>query len=51
MGVPFVSLLLGDVWRLISPWRAIGRAAGWVAARAGSGEPPEPLVYPERLGR
>jgi hypothetical protein len=51
VGVPFASLLLGDVWRLLSPWRAIGRAAGWVAARAGSGEPPEPLAYPERLGR
>ena len=24
---------LGDVWRLLSPWRAIGRGAGWLAAR------------------
>ncbi len=30
VGVPFVSLFLGDVWRLISPWRAIGRASGWL---------------------
>lgn len=51
VGVPFASLLLGDVWRLISPWRALGRAAGWVAARASSKEPPEPLAYPQRLGR
>ena len=31
VGVPFASLLLGDIWRLLSPWRALGRAAGWVA--------------------
>jgi hypothetical protein len=52
VGVPCASLLLGDVWRLLSPWRAIGRAAGWVAGRfAGDGELPAPLAYPERLGR
>jgi hypothetical protein len=50
VGVPCASLLLGDVWRLVSPWRAIGRAVGAVAARGGS-ELPEPLQYPERLGR
>jgi hypothetical protein len=48
VGVPFASLLLGDVFRLVSPWRAIGRAAGWVVARVA---PAEPLPYPERLGR
>jgi hypothetical protein len=51
VGVPFASLLLGDVWRLISPWRAVGRAAGWVARRTGGDELPAPLAYPERLGR
>ena len=51
VGVPFASLLFGDVWRLISPWRAIGRAAGWVARRTGGDDVPEPLAYPERLGR
>ena len=49
VGVPFASLLFGDVFRLLSPWRAIGRATGWVAGRAGA--LPEPLEYPERLGR
>ncbi|MEZ0293444.1 MAG: fenitrothion hydrolase, partial [Solirubrobacteraceae bacterium] len=49
VGVPFVSLFLGDVWRLISPWRAIGRASGWLMARVT--DPPEPLAYPARLGR
>ena len=28
VGVPFASLLLGDVFRLLSPWRAIGRFTG-----------------------
>jgi hypothetical protein len=51
VGVPFASLLLGDVWRVLSPWRAIGRGAGRLAQRLGSGDPPEPLPYPERLGR
>ena len=51
VGVPCVSLLLGDVWRLLSPWRAIGRAAGSIAARVAGAGLPEPLVYPERLGR
>ncbi|MDP9384947.1 MAG: fenitrothion hydrolase, partial [Actinomycetota bacterium] len=50
VGIPLVSLLLGDVFRLLSPWRAIGRAAGWVARRVGGDALPEPLPYPERLG-
>ena len=35
VGVPCASLLLGDFWRLLSPWRAIGRGTGWLAARLG----------------
>jgi hypothetical protein len=50
VGVPFVSLLFGDVFRLLSPWRAIGRAAGWLSGRLSRGEPTEPFVYPDRLG-
>jgi hypothetical protein len=50
VGVPFLTLLLGDVFRLLSPWRAIGRATGWLAKRAARDAMPEPLVYPERLG-
>jgi hypothetical protein len=49
VAVPFASLLFGDVWRAISPWRAVGRAVGWIGARFG--EPPEALPYPERVGR
>ena len=48
VGVPFASLLFGDIFRLLSPWRAIGRAVGWVVARVA---PAEPLDYPERLGK
>ena len=50
VGVPFLSLLLGDVFRLLSPWRAIGRAAGWLAGRVGGSGGTEPLPYPDRLG-
>jgi hypothetical protein len=53
VGVPFLSLLFGDVFQFLSPWRAIGGGAGWVAKRiAGADEDlPEPLPYPERVGR
>jgi hypothetical protein len=50
IAVPVASLLLGDVFRLLSPWRALGRLAGWTAARLARGGMPEPLPYPERLG-
>lgn len=50
VGVPVASLFLGNVWSLLSPWRALGRATGWVAKRFAS-ELPEPLPYPERAGR
>ncbi len=52
VGVPVVSVVLGDVFRPLNPWRAVGRAAGWVAARVTRGAgAPEPLTYPEHLGR
>ncbi|MGH2967908.1 MAG: fenitrothion hydrolase, partial [Solirubrobacteraceae bacterium] len=51
VGMSFASLLLGDVFRLLSPWRAIGRAAGWVAGQVSRAEArSEPLPYPDRLG-
>jgi hypothetical protein len=51
VGVPFASLLFGDVWSLLSPWRAVGRGVGRLAARFGGEELPEPIPYPERLGK
>jgi len=50
VGVAFASALLGDVFRAFNPWRATGRAAGWVAARV-RGRPLAHRAYPERLGR
>ena len=50
VGIPFLSLLFGNVFRLLSPWRAIGRAVGWLAGRVARGALPEPLTYPARLG-
>ena len=51
VGVPVVSLLLGDVFRLLSPWRTVGRLAGAVASRFSGPDVTEPLPYPDRLGR
>lgn len=51
VGVPVLSLLVGDVFRLLSPWRAVGRAFGTVAGRLAGPDVTEPLPYPERLGR
>jgi hypothetical protein len=50
VGIPFVTVLLGDVFRPFNPWLAVGRATGWIVARSGAGAP-EPLPYPARLGR
>ena len=51
VGFVFASVLFGDVFRALSPWRAIGRATGWVVARARRGRAYEPRPYPEWLGR
>jgi hypothetical protein len=50
VGIPFLSVLLGDVWAVFSPWRAVARAVAWVGRRTRI-EPPTALAYPERLGR
>jgi hypothetical protein len=51
VGMVVASVLFGDIWRVISPWRAIARAASWIARGLSSGEPPEALEYPAWLGR
>jgi hypothetical protein len=48
VGIPCASVLLGDVFRPFNPWRAIARGVAFVARR---GTMPDPLPYPERLGR
>ncbi len=49
-GLVLVSLALGDVFALLSPWRAAARGARWVARRR-RWAPGPALRYPERLGR
>jgi hypothetical protein len=51
VGMVVASVLFGDIWRVISPWRAIARGASWVTRRMSSGEPPAALEYPAWLGR
>ena len=46
-----LSLLFGDVFRAFNPWRAIGRAVAWVARTVSRSDLPEPLAYPDWLGR
>lgn len=50
VGLVPVSVLFGDVFRAISPWRAVGRSAGWLAARLSRRGAPEPIAYPSWLG-
>ena len=50
LGAPLLSVLFGNVWRALSPWRAIADFGVWVIER--TGRTAQPLaVYPERLGR
>jgi hypothetical protein len=50
LGVPTLSVVLGNVWRALSPWRAIADAFVW--ARELGGSEARPLAeYPARLGR
>jgi hypothetical protein len=35
LGIPLLSVLFGDVWRVLSPWRAIADATVWTVERAG----------------
>ena len=50
LGLPLLSLLFGNVWRALSPWRAIADAFVWVWERGGREARPL-AVYPERFGR
>ena len=50
LGLVPASVLLGDVYKAFNPWRAIGRAVGWLAGKVARAELPAPLAYPDRLG-
>jgi hypothetical protein len=64
VGLPFAGVLFGDVFRAFNPWRAAGRALGWIVGRIRSGRsgragldphPASPAIahrdYPAWLGR
>ena len=51
VGLVVASVLFGNVWRAISPWRALARGVSWVSSRMSSGEAPAALEYPAWLGR
>ena len=51
VGTPVASVLFGDVFRALSPWRTCGRVASALLRRARRGEDPDPLLrYPDWLG-
>jgi hypothetical protein len=50
VGLVPLSIIFGDVFRALNPWRAIARAAGFVTARF-AGPLPRPFPYPAWLGR
>jgi hypothetical protein len=51
VGIPIFSAFLGDLFRPLNPWRAVGRL-GAAAVRA-TGREPRPLLgsYPTKVGR
>jgi hypothetical protein len=51
VGLVFVSLLFGDVFRAFNPWRALARGVGWAAGKVTRGGLPEPIAYPAKLGQ
>jgi len=50
LGLVPLSVLLGNVWAWLSPWRAAADALAWVWREARL-EWEAPFAYPERLGR
>lgn len=50
VGMVPVVVLLGDVWRVLNPWKAAADAVAWITGRLGARW--DPLVeYPPGLGR
>ncbi|MEW6583528.1 MAG: fenitrothion hydrolase, partial [Actinomycetota bacterium] len=50
VGLVPASVLFGDVFRALNPWRAVARAAVWTARRVTGRPLRAPFRYPERLG-
>ncbi len=51
LGVPIFSVLFGNVFAAVNPWRAIALATAWGFRAVAGQPPPAPLSYPRRLGR
>ena len=51
VGIPLLSVLLGDVFALFSPWRAVYRWLSAAARRVSPALDAEPIAYPAWLGR
>ena len=50
LGLPLLSVTLGNVWRVLSPWRAIADAVVWAIESTGREARPI-LEYPAGFGR
>ena len=50
LGVPLLSVLFGNVWSVLSPWRAIADFFVWLLELGGRQATPL-FGYPQRLGR
>jgi len=46
VGLVFASVLFGDVFRMLNPWRAVARAVAWIAGRLARGRLPAPGPLP-----
>lgn len=51
VGMAVLSVLIGDVFRALNPWRAIARFFAWWAGLFSDKPMPAPMQYPARLGR
>jgi hypothetical protein len=50
VGMPVASVLFGDVFRALSPWRSCARLLAALSRRLRGGSSDPPLRYPARLG-
>jgi hypothetical protein len=50
IGMPIVSVLLGNVWSVLSPWKAAADGTGWILRALRLNDRP-PFDYPSWLGR
>jgi hypothetical protein len=50
LGLPALSVLFGNVWTVLSPWRAAADAVAWASERSGV-RWEAPFTYPAWLGR